>query len=256
MTAHAGPIRADPPVTDLVARARNGEKRAWDALVERYAPLVWSICRRHRLAGADADDIGQNVWLRLVGQLDTIRDPAALAGWLATTTQRECWRVLRAARRPQVAGYGLDAGNVADGRSGMADDELQGLLANRPAMDVPASSDDCPRRSRSGLLSPSGRFGAVQAVGVGDLDSVRGGGSPGRYLGRAAGLRRHFDEVMVALFWARPVAGPGAGWWPAWRPVRCGRRGGWAAARLGRVRRRSQLPRRPRRTRPRRAGRR
>jgi RNA polymerase sigma factor (sigma-70 family) len=131
MTVQAGPIRGDPPVTDLVTRARNGEKQAWDALVERYAPLVWSICRRHRLAGGDADDIGQNVWLRLVGQLDTIRDPAALPGWLATTTQRECWRVLCAARRPQLAGYGLDAGNVADGQSGIADDEL--LLAERHA---------------------------------------------------------------------------------------------------------------------------
>ena len=42
-------------VTDLVTRARNGDKQAWDALVERYAPLVWSICRRHQLGDADAE---------------------------------------------------------------------------------------------------------------------------------------------------------------------------------------------------------
>jgi hypothetical protein len=41
-------------VTDLVACAGNGEKQAWDALVERYSPLIWSICRRHRLGDADA----------------------------------------------------------------------------------------------------------------------------------------------------------------------------------------------------------
>ena len=28
----------DPSVTDLVTRARNGDKQAWDALVERYRP--------------------------------------------------------------------------------------------------------------------------------------------------------------------------------------------------------------------------
>ena len=28
--------REDPVVTDLVTRARNGDKQAWDALVERY----------------------------------------------------------------------------------------------------------------------------------------------------------------------------------------------------------------------------
>jgi len=83
-------VRAGPPVNDLVTRAGNGDKQAWDTLVERYAPLIWSICRRYRLSSADANDVGQRVWLQLVSQLDTIRDPASLPGWLAATTQREC----------------------------------------------------------------------------------------------------------------------------------------------------------------------
>ena len=98
MTAEGGPVRGDLSVTGLVTRARNGDQQAWDALVDRYAPLIWSICRRHRLGGADAGDVGQSVWLQLVDQLDRIRDPAALPGWLATTTRRECVRVLRAIR--------------------------------------------------------------------------------------------------------------------------------------------------------------
>ncbi len=100
-------MRDDPSVADLLRRARNGQKQAWDELVERYAPLVWSICRRYRLGRADADDVSQCVWLRLVDQLAAIREPAALAGWLATTTQRECGRVLRAARRPPTAQHVL-----------------------------------------------------------------------------------------------------------------------------------------------------
>ncbi len=55
------PIPGDAPVTDLVMRARDGDRQAWEAIVERYAPLVWSICRRYRLADADADDVGQSV---------------------------------------------------------------------------------------------------------------------------------------------------------------------------------------------------
>jgi RNA polymerase sigma factor (sigma-70 family) len=103
MPAHPGlgkvtnPMRDDPVVTDLVTRARNGDERAWDALVERYAPLIWSVCRRHRLGDTDADDVGQNVWLQMWDHLDAIRDPAALVGWLVTTTRRECIRVLRCA---------------------------------------------------------------------------------------------------------------------------------------------------------------
>ena len=94
LTHEASRGRDDAVVTALVTRARNGERQAWDALVERYAPLIWSICRRHRLEAADAEDAAQNTWLKLVDHLDNIRDPAALPGWLVTTTQREC-RILR-----------------------------------------------------------------------------------------------------------------------------------------------------------------
>ena len=94
---------AEPTVSDLVARAKDGDRQAWDALVERYAPLIWSICRRHRLSQADADDVAQSVWLRLVDQLDRVRDPAALPGWLATTARRECLRVLGPAQFHRVS---------------------------------------------------------------------------------------------------------------------------------------------------------
>ena len=40
MTAETGTMGDERLVTDLVTRARNGDKQVWDALVERYAPLV------------------------------------------------------------------------------------------------------------------------------------------------------------------------------------------------------------------------
>lgn len=94
-----GLVRDDQQVVDLVARARDGEQEAWDEIVERYAPLVWAMCQRYGLVWADADDVGAAVWLRLVERLDMIREPAALPGWLATTTRHECLRVIRAKSR-------------------------------------------------------------------------------------------------------------------------------------------------------------
>ena len=125
-TVHAG-----PSVNDLVAGAKNGEQQAWDALVERYTPLIWSICRRHRLSSADAEDVGQRVWLQLVSQLDKVRDPAALPGWLVTTTQRECGTVQRVARRSQPLGRALDANHIPDQQTGPAEQVL--LAAERHA---------------------------------------------------------------------------------------------------------------------------
>jgi RNA polymerase sigma factor (sigma-70 family) len=116
--------RDNPLVTDLIARARTGDRQAWVALVERYAPLIWSICRRHGLGDADAEDAGQNVWLKLVGQLGSIREPAALPGWLATTTRRECVRILRAAPGLRDTGYLQDVGTVPDHDAEAADQLL------------------------------------------------------------------------------------------------------------------------------------
>ena len=124
-------MRDDPVVTALVTRARNGDKQAWDTLVERYAPLIWSICRRHRLADADANDVGQRVWLQLADHLDKIGDPAALPGWLATTTRRECARVQRAARGAHAAGHPPDAQTIPDHQAQTVEQQL--LAAERHA---------------------------------------------------------------------------------------------------------------------------
>jgi RNA polymerase sigma factor (sigma-70 family) len=124
-------VRDNPVVIDLVTRAATGDKHAWDALVERFSPLIWSICRTYRLADADAEDVGQKVWLQLVDQLGKIRDPAALPGWLVTVTRRECLQVVGAAQRSVTAGYMTDVQNMTDDQSGAADQEL--LAAERHA---------------------------------------------------------------------------------------------------------------------------
>ncbi len=131
LTHQASRGRDDPVVTALMTRARSGERQAWDALVERYAPLIWPICRRYRLEAADAADAAQNVWLNLVDQLDKIRDPAALPGWLTTTTRRECGRILRTVRRPYDAGYALAAGTIPDDHAQAVEQDL--LAAERHA---------------------------------------------------------------------------------------------------------------------------
>ena len=124
-------MRDDSSAAALVARARDAEKEAWDELIERYAPLIWSICRRYRLSRADADDVAQGVWLGLLDHLASLRDPAALPGWLATTTRRECCRVLRVSRRPDAPGHAPSAGDVADEQTQVTEHEL--LTAERHA---------------------------------------------------------------------------------------------------------------------------
>ena len=89
----------NPPLAELVVRAGRGDQQAWRFLVERYANLVWSVARSHRLEHADAADVCQTTWLRLAEHLHTLRDPSRLPGWLATTARRESLRVIAGRRR-------------------------------------------------------------------------------------------------------------------------------------------------------------
>ncbi|MFF0088124.1 RNA polymerase sigma factor [Streptomyces canus] len=118
-------MRDDPAVVDLVLRARRGDATAWHGIVERYASLIWSVCRRYRLTGSDADDVAGSVWLRLVEHLDALEEPAALPGWLARTTQRACLQAL-AARKRQVPAGDPDpgAGPVSGSQAGDLDSDL------------------------------------------------------------------------------------------------------------------------------------
>jgi RNA polymerase sigma factor (sigma-70 family) len=104
--------------TELVAAAAAGDREAWNALVERYAGLVWSVTRSWRLDDADAGDAFQNTWMRLLERIGGLRDPERLGGWLATTAARECGalrrrgaRELPVAETPELA----EEDRIADG---------------------------------------------------------------------------------------------------------------------------------------------
>jgi RNA polymerase sigma factor (sigma-70 family) len=86
-------------VSRLVRASASGSETAWNELVRRYSPLVMAVTRSYQLTADDAKDVSQTVWLRLVENLANLREPDALPGWLATTTQRECIRQLRQGRR-------------------------------------------------------------------------------------------------------------------------------------------------------------
>lgn len=118
-------------VTALVVGASDGDEKAWKALVDRYSSLLWGIARGHRLSTAEAADVVQTVWLRLVEHLDRIADPRGLPGWLSTTTRRECQRVARLAAReqPRLDGQWMEDADT----SRPADPEQAALVEDRDA---------------------------------------------------------------------------------------------------------------------------
>lgn len=80
-------------VAALVVAAGRGDGDAWDALVDRFGRMIFAVARSVGLSRHDASDVCQTTWLRLTQHLDSIREPARVGAWLATTAKREAIRV-------------------------------------------------------------------------------------------------------------------------------------------------------------------
>lgn len=190
-------VRDDPSVVKLVLRAQDGDQDAWDRIVQRYAPLVWAVCRRYSLGGADAEDAAASVWLRLVERLQTLREPAALPGWIATTTRNECLYLLRAKNRQVPV---ADDEQLVVGDNPAADDWL---LRQERHIALLAGFEQLPPRCRT-LLSmlfadPPATYVQISAA----LDMAVGAIGPSRQ--RCLDKLRATPELAALL--ERPAAG-------------------------------------------------
>ncbi len=90
---------ASERVADLVIQARAGDARAWNALVDRLAGVVWRATAEAGLTYEDRQDVFAATFFRLFEHLDDIREPAKVPGWLATTARNEVRQIWRAKRR-------------------------------------------------------------------------------------------------------------------------------------------------------------
>jgi len=191
-------------VTRLVRASADGCEKAWGELVHRYAPLVMAVTRSFQLSVADAQDVSQTVWLQLVRHLPHIREPEALPGWLSTTTQRECRRLVRLGRRvqpvdPQAAcTLELTAPGSADARILRA--ELRQSLRDGLA--------ELPERDRL-LLQLRAADPPMSYREIGDLLGMRPG-SIGPTIRRCLNRLRE-SNAMRAYLSARATADGGMG---------------------------------------------
>jgi len=159
----------------VVGAASQGDRGAWNALVERYGALVWSVARAHRLGDADAADVFQTTWLRLVEHLGEIRNPDGIGSWLATTARHECLRILRVGQRHVLTdGFDLaeqtssapppDAGLLAEERNAALWRALDQISARCRALLRMLAADPPPSYEEIGaaLDMPIGSIGPTR----------------------------------------------------------------------------------------------
>jgi RNA polymerase sigma factor (sigma-70 family) len=96
--------------TRLVAECLRGNEQAWNALVDRYKNLIYSIPLRYGAPPQDAADIFQSVCLDLFNELSRLREAQALEGWLIKVTLHKCyhWKRQQDSRSAQWDETALD----------------------------------------------------------------------------------------------------------------------------------------------------
>ena len=152
------------PVADLVRAAASGDQQAWELLVERYSGLLWAITRSYRLTSAECADVIQTAWLRLVEHLGRLREPEYVGAWLATTTRRECLRVVRARARVEPVSDDAVFDRAEPGHPTPEDEALRKELDTMLWQAVDALSDRCRQLLRVLAAIPPPSYQEVSAA--------------------------------------------------------------------------------------------
>jgi RNA polymerase sigma-70 factor (ECF subfamily) len=79
----------------LVIRCQLGEPDAFDALIERWSRPLWLYIRRMSGGHGEAQDLLQDVWLRVIRGIARLRDASRFRGWLFGIARRTLMDRLR-----------------------------------------------------------------------------------------------------------------------------------------------------------------
>jgi hypothetical protein len=89
----------------LVAKSLQGNEKAFRQLVERYQPMAFSVVRGVLGDRDDAEDVLQNVFIKVFRGLRGFRGDAKLSTWIYRIARNEA---VNAARKPELSGPSVD----------------------------------------------------------------------------------------------------------------------------------------------------
>ncbi len=127
---------------ELARRCRRGDPDAWRTLVGRFSPLVYRLGVRMLRDGAEAEDVSQEVFLRMHRSFDSYDPTRPLSPWVARTAYHACLRRLEGAARRELRGDPEGLADLPDERGATPEQAAMGgeasALLLRALGDLPA----------------------------------------------------------------------------------------------------------------------
>lgn len=102
MLSPAADDRRDAWPDDMLERLAAGDSALWADVVRAFRPCLLARASEFRLKPWQRQDLEQRVWLALLRNATSIRNPACLPGWLSTTARRSALNLLREEGRELV----------------------------------------------------------------------------------------------------------------------------------------------------------
>jgi RNA polymerase sigma factor (sigma-70 family) len=90
------------PDRRLVSECLNGNEEAWNALIDKYKRLIYSIPVKYGFSPDEATDIFQAVCLELLTELPKLRKAEALPKWIIQITSHKCFHTKKDKQRTDV----------------------------------------------------------------------------------------------------------------------------------------------------------
>jgi RNA polymerase sigma-70 factor, ECF subfamily len=87
-----------PEESALVEGVKNGDQELVEELIRVYGPQVFSLALRYLKNREDAEEVSQDVLLKVVTRMDAFRGDAALSSWIYRITFNTAMSRLRGAR--------------------------------------------------------------------------------------------------------------------------------------------------------------
>ena len=107
---------------ELAERHRYGDDAAFEEVYTRFAPMVYALCMRMSGESSRAQDLSQEVFLRVFRSLGRFRGHSSLRTWIYRVAINHCRSSLGRRRlRTESLDDGVVAARVADSRRGPED---------------------------------------------------------------------------------------------------------------------------------------
>lgn len=119
-------------LAELIERGKAGETAAMEEIYRRFKSALFSLAYRYAADRATAEDLLQEIFIKVFTHLDNVKNPETFSGWIFRIGLNTCYSHLRS-RRPEME-KGVPLENI--------EGTVRGAVEENPARDARRPLDD------------------------------------------------------------------------------------------------------------------